>query len=303
MNNGNGNGDMDLGGGFGAQAGGAVGSGGQVSAEPDRPGADIPGGYGESPSPSPNPNLNEAMNLLQGAYPSTPSPAPAPASAPYSMDNLSKTFSPPEPAPEGGKAKGSTLGQIADKMAEWGIRTSGLGPYGLIGTLFGLFGKACIDTTAAFGLNEGKGYTPGQLIDLGFGALGVKEGLGKTEGKAEAPSVSAPSARGAPITGTAKGYSEKTSEPSLESVLSFTPIQKAPSSYPSYYGGSAYPALSMSLFQAKENGGLMIFPTSGGAIEPEMSSLVKKQEPVIDTPSIFFLMGMGLLGAVLRGKK
>ena len=64
----------------------------------------------------------------------------------------------------------------------------------------------------------------------------------------------------------------------------------------------AYPSLSMSLFGTpkESSGGLMIFPTSAKGIEAEGSSLLKKQEPVIDSKSILFLFGMTALGMVLR---
>jgi hypothetical protein len=77
-----------------------------------------------------------------------------------------------------------------------------------------------------------------------------------------------------------------------------------------------YPSLSTSLFgipsaPKKEERGLMIFPTSAKGIEPEGSSLLKKQdvsgagpfkkqEPVFNTTSLLFLLGMGAVGIVLR---
>jgi hypothetical protein len=97
-------------------------------------------------------------------------------------------------------------------------------------------------------------------------------------------------------------------EGNLESVLSLSVPQKEPSSYPSTsYVKAGYPSLSTSLFSVTErvspkesSGGLMIFPTSTAGIEKEGSSLLKKQEPVIDSTSMLFLLGMGVVGMVLR---
>jgi hypothetical protein len=301
MNNGNGNGDLN-----GGIFGGPDVPGADIPGPADLPGFDKPGS--DIPGPGDYPGIDKGLggrfNIELEGY--TPPPDPLPSSVPsepsrYEMDNLNKAFSPAEPQVSE-PSKGKTLGEAVDKFAQWGITMSKFGPYGLIGAFFDLFGKACIGITGALGMNDGKGHTPGGLIDQGLAALGLGE-VQLSSGKGLAPSGPGPSPRGTTITMSPDGYTEKISAAGLESVLSFSPAQKAPSSYPSYYGGSAYPALSMSLFQAKENGGLMIFPTSGGAIEPEMSSLVKKQEPVIDTPSLLFLMGMGLLGVVLRGKR
>jgi hypothetical protein len=308
--NNNGNGDMDLAGGFGAQAGGAQAG---IGTGPDVPGADIPGGYGEAPSPAPEMTLERAMEQLQGAYPSTPSPSLAITSEPSTMDDVSRAFSPPSSEPaltegrptsqavfefEEGKAepsRGLTIGQMADKAAELGIRASGLGPYGLIGAIFGLFGQACITLT---------GHKPGELIDMGLTALGLTQAPAPSA-KTETAPAPAPSVRGTPI--SVIEYSGMKSEGNLESVLSLSPAQKAPSSYPSrYYAKTPPQSLSTSLFgvtekvTAKEGGGLMIFPSSASGIEKEGSSLLKKREPVIDSTSMLFLLGMGVVGMVLR---
>ena len=256
---------------------------------PDAPGSDIPG-------PGDLPGFDAPGSDIPG-------PADLPASAPSTIDNLSNAFSPfefEESEVETSKGKGLTFGQLSDKAAAWGITLSRYGPLGVVGGFFDLFGKAFIDVTAAIGLNEGKGYTPGQAIDKGLTALGMTQA--QAPAQAQAQPSSTPLARGAPITLSPDGYKGMKSEGNLESVLSFSPAPKAPSSYGSpYYTG--YQPLSMSLFQAKENGGMMIFPTSGGGVEPEMSSLMKKEQSIINTPNLLFLMGMGLLGIVLRGKK
>jgi hypothetical protein len=92
-------------------------------------------------------------------------------------------------------------------------------------------------------------------------------------------------------------------EGNLEPILS---LPQKELSFPSTsYAKAGYPSLSASLFgiMAKEGEGLMIFPSSAGGVEPEMSSLLqagKKQEPLIDTTSLLFLLGMGVVGMVLR---
>lgn len=83
-------------------------------------------------------------------------------------------------------------------------------------------------------------------------------------------------------------------------------ISSIPTTFESAVSKSTYPSLSTSLFtiQKKEEGeGLMIFPTSTKDVEKEGSSLLgtgKKQEPVIDSKSILFLLGMGAVGMILR---
>ena len=330
--NSNGNGDMDLAGGFGAQAGGAVSTGGQIeiSAEPDRPGADIPGGYGEAPSPSPNLSLNEAMNLLEGAYPSTPSPTLATTSEPSTMDDVSKAFSPPSPAFvefEEGRA-GLPL------SSEWPSESR------FVSTWQGIVRE--VENTLQ-GMIEAR---PGQIKDIKhmadtiiYGLLGVigiaqpeaapaLAGVGLAKGLIEKAgektfgqriaeaAVPEPTFAGAwerhygftsPVSPeiTASPFTEAKSEGLSESLFSAPLAQKEPSFPVTSYRGTVYPSLSTSLFSLKtgtekESAGLMIFPTSASGIEKEGSSLLKKQEPLIGTPSLLFLFGMGAVGLVLR---
>lgn len=320
-----GNGDVggEPGGGEPGQGGGG-GSPGAVSgpsapsAEPSAPSAspdpslaeamNILGGAYPSVQPSapvpsaPDLGINEAMNILQGAYPSTPTSTPTP-STPSDLSDLQNSFSPPSFP----KAKGLTWGKAADTAAKIGISASVFGPYSFIGSLLGLFGGSFVAITAALGLNKGKGYTPGEAIDLGLAALGVPQPTAKS--KANVKAETAPTqARGTPITPSPSPYAEAKSGGLSEGLFSI-PVSQKPTSYLStYYKTTAYPSLSTSLYgtpsgQAKATGGLMIFPTSAAGIEKEGSSLLKKQQPVIDTTSLLFLLGMGALGMVLRKAK
>ena len=300
MNNGNGDtegGGGSFGPGFSGMASGGLGSGYGPAGE------SISGG-GLSP------DKFDILGPLSEPAISSPPPEPSAPPEPSTLDDLTNAFSPqyapPETFPTEPSKAPDTVAEravidVCRELAFEGATLVG----GLIDILLGaVFAFVQGAQIAGFAVRSGE-----KLAETTIGKQ-VRDWLlmdGKPSTQRQAtpsPSVSAPAlARGAPITLSPDGYKGSKSEGNLESVLSFTPTQKAPSSYPSYYGGSAYPALSMSLFQAKESAGLMIFPTSGGAIEPEMSSLMKKEQSIIDTPSLLFLMGMGLLGVVLRGKR
>jgi hypothetical protein len=301
--NGNGNGDMDLGGGFGAQAGGAVGTGGVL-------GGEVPSGAPEIQGP------DGLFDINLSAYSPPPDVVFEP-SKPSGLPDLEKAFSPPGqlidittqiPGYEqavAGQKRGYTFATEKEGKAVAGLIDL------VVGTLVGIFTSGTTAIATAFGLAAGRtvGISPGTLA---IGAL-AKDKYGNlvvgstplgpsvpAQAQTQAQAAPSPSVKGIPITMSPEGYKGKTSEGNLESVLSIPSSQKAPSSYPSYYGGTAYPALSMSLFQAKESGGLMIFPSSAAGAEGEMSSLMKKQEPAIDSKSILFLFGMTALGMVLR---
>ena len=267
--NGNGNGDMDLGGGFGAQTGGAMGTGGVL-------GGGTPSGAPEIQGP------DGLFDINLSAYSPPPDVVPEPT-APSTIDDLNKAFSPvPEVTPTQEWPSESRF------VEAWGHPTA---PYSEptakgIGIILDQTVKTIL-SFVPFG-NLIKGW-----VDVLFGAP-----LGTTVSKGLA---------GVRMTRGESAMSKFTSlessppsEGNLESVFSLSPVEKAPSSYPSYYGGTAYPALSMSLFGAKEGGGLMIFPSSTAGAEPEMATLTKKQEPLIDTTSLLFLLGMGAVGMVLR---
>jgi len=335
--NGNGgDGDMDLAGGFGAQAGGAVSGEGQLGAEPDVPGADIPGGYGEAPSPSPAPDLTQSLfNPEISDYTAppessygTPSPAPGLTQGLFNPE-ISDYTAPPE------SSYGTPSPSPAPLGSEWPSESR------FVSTWQGIVRE--VENTLQ-GMIEAR---PGQIKDIKhmadtiiYGLLGVigiaqpeaapaLAGVGLAKGLIEKAgektfgqriaeaAVPEPTFAGAwerhygftsPVSPeiTVSPDSEAKSEGLSESLFSVPVTQKEPSPYLStYYAKTGYQPLSLSLFGSpsmaqKEAAGLMIFPSSASGIEKEGSSLLKKQEPLIDTPSLLFLFGMGAVGLVLR---
>jgi hypothetical protein len=266
---------MDLGGGFGAQVGGAMGTGGVLG--------------GETPSDAPGIQGPDGLfDINLSAYSPAPD-VPLEPSEPSTIDNLNKAFSSvPEVTPTPEWPSESRF------VEAWGHPTA---PYSEATVKeIGIILNQTVTTILSFVPfgNLIKGW-----VDVLFGApLGttVSKGLAgvrMTRGESAMSKFAFPE-------------SSTPSEGNLESVLSLSPIEKAPSSYPSAsYGKAGYPSLSTSLFGASKesSGGLMIFPTSTKGIEAEASSLLgpgKKQEPVIDSKSILFLFGMTALGIVLR---
>lgn len=221
-------------------------------------------------------------------------------SAPSSLPDLSEAFSPPgqpidittqiegyEQAVEGQKGEftlglhpsiADTLGRIIDV---------------LIDAVFSFVPGAQPVGFAVHGLERIGKTTPGQQF-AGF----LK---GSYQGQ-PAPSTQAQPSPALSISRPSRGYQSNISltdyTESYEGgigAISVTPQAAIPSS-------KAYPSLLMSLFGTpkESSGGLMIFPTSTKGIEAEGSSLLKKQEPLIDTTSLLFLLGMGVVGMVLR---
>jgi hypothetical protein len=303
---------MDLGGGFGAQVGGAMGTGGVL-------GGEAPGGAPEVQGP------DGLFDINLSAY----SPAPdvfLEPSIPSTMDDVSKAFSPPSPAfiefEEGrtGLPLSSEWPSESRFVSTWQgiVREVENTLQGMIEARPGQIKdiKKAVDAIiygllGVIGIAQPEAAPALASIALGKGLIekvGEKT-LGQKIAEAAIPEPTFVSAweRHYGFTSpaspaiTASPDSEAKSEGLSEGLFSIPVSQKEPSSYLStYYGKTGYQPLSMSLFQAKEGGGLMIFPTSGKNIEPEGSSLLKKQGPVIDSKALFFLVGMGALGMVLR---
>jgi hypothetical protein len=304
MNNGNGNGDMDLGGGFGAQAGGAVGSGGQIGVEADKPGSDIGIDRG----------LAGKFDIEYEGY--TPPPESVP-SVPPTIDDLTNAFSspPPEPSPTPSPIPGSewpsesrfidTWGNVVKEVEKTlqGMAEARPGQLKDIKNwadafLYGLLALIGITQPQTAPAIAGITLTKGVIEKAGEKTLGQRFAGAVVPEPTFASAWEKTYGFTSPATPEIETASPQ-SEGNLEAILFVSPAQKAPSSYGSpYYTG--YQPLSMALFGAKEDKGLMIFPSSAGGVESEMSSLVKKQEPLINTSSLLFLMGMGLLGMVLR---
>lgn len=159
---------------------------------------------------------------------------------------------------------------------------------------------------AAKGLQATTGQKPAASI---FGALGLAESKGPAPAPAPTPS---------PVPSVApQGYSLKGAPISIGPYQGESPgggISSIPVTFQAAMPSPRpYPSLSTSLFgpQKESSGGLMIFPTSTRGVEPEGSSLLKKQdvsgagpfrrqEPLVDTTSLLFLLGMGAVGMVLR---
>ena len=321
--NGNGNGDgdagisLDLGGGFSLD----LSTGGlSLGAEPGQ--CEVSTGItgaGEAPSS----DLNEASyspDFTGYAFEASPS-----VSEPSASPDLSEAFSPaysPQISPEeGAPITGTTSafaregffdlphGGLTQQGATFtgGLIDIGLGLLGMFTGIFGALGVALGQLTSkSF---EGKTLGPtiaGKFQATSFPAVNVQaQPSVKSSTQPSAQPSAQPSTKGTPI--TLSPYTGSKTEGNLESVLSLSSAQKAPSSYPStYYAKTPPQSLSTSLFgvtekvTAKEGGGLMIFPSSASGIEKEGSSLLKKQEPVIDSTSMLFLLGMGVVGMVLR---
>lgn len=299
--NGDGNGDAGIGGpgGVGSQTGGAVGTGGVLGGE--TPSGEVPTGG------SPDLSLDEAIGILGGAYPSA---QPSTPSAPSNLSDLENAFSPPsfEFTPEGEPIAGTTVGfGRPGAMPSGGLTQVGVNFVGaLIDILSGLLGLFTGQPAVGIGVSSAQTLsqrTTGKTLGQKFAAEAKAVTFAAVNVQAQAPSAKvesapvSPSTKGTPI--TISPYSGQISEGLNEGLFSIPITQKEPSSY---YAKTTSVPLSTSLFGAgkESGGGLMIFPTSTKGIEAEGSSLLKKQEPVIDTTSLLFLLGMGVVGIVLR---
>ena len=272
--NGNGNGDLS-----GPDFGGPDVPGADIPGPSDLPGFDVPGA--DIPGPS-DYGPSGLFDIELSAY--SPGPTPSPTE-PSDLPDLSKAFSPAsaviefEEGPE--LPSKFDISRVLDITGKTGLTIAAMS-----NPAFAL--AAGVINLAAGLFKEITGITFGQFVNALMGGEPAK-------GMEKGPMASVPSVRGTPI--TPGEYNAPKTEGLNLGLFSVPLSQKEPSSY--YAKPSSVP-LSMSLFGAKEGGGLMIFPTSAKGIEAEGSSLLKKQEPVIDTTSLLFLLGMGAVGMILR---
>jgi len=275
------NGDLGFGFGFDSNGG----------AEPDVPGAD----------PSSDSEISTAVFGVEEGQAEFPA---GPSSAVFGVEEGQAELSVSEPSPSLDKSYFDPNVDVTTIIEGYEQAVAGQKGevIGLVSEVADFLGRVVdVVLSAVFS------FVPGAQIP-GFAVHGV-ERVGKTTIGQEFAGLlkgSQPSPASSPalsVSRPSQGYQSKISltdyTGSYEGgigAIPVTPQAAMPSS-------KAYPSLSTSLFGAKEGGGLMIFPTSAKGIEAEGSSLIgtqKKQEPVIDTTSLLFLLGMGAVGMVLR---